>query len=72
MNQVLWSPTGAGGSKCVNLVRPARQPGSDLKSVRPEADHSRMETTLQVLAWVGVVAAAAVTGALVVGVLFSI
>jgi hypothetical protein len=31
-----------------------------------------METTLQVLAWVGVVAAAAVTGALVVGVLFSI
>jgi hypothetical protein len=30
-----------------------------------------METTLQVLAWAGVVAAAAVTAALVVGVLFS-
>ena len=31
----------------------------------------RMETALQVLAWAGVVAAAAVTAALVVGVLFS-
>ena len=43
--------------------------GLDLKSVRAGADHLQMESTLQVLAWAGVVAAAAVTAALVFGLL---
>jgi hypothetical protein len=37
-----------------------------LKSVRPEADHLPMGTTLQLLTWAGVIAAAAVLAALVV------
>jgi hypothetical protein len=47
------------------------EPNQVRKAVRPGADHPRMETTLHVLAWAGVVAAAAVTAALVVGMLFS-
>jgi hypothetical protein len=43
-----------------------KRASSRLKSVRPGADHLHMETTLQVLAWAGVIAGAAVVAALLV------
>jgi hypothetical protein len=45
------------------------EPGSALKSIRLTADHFPMETTLQVLAWAGAVAFAAVVAALLVALL---